>query len=561
MGVTPKAGQYDCVIIGAGAGGGATAWRLCQHGLRVLLLEAGPRFDPDADYKLAEPDWERHPFPVKPNSQGQFTFGNMGTLTEQHKDLRSWSLGTGPYSHGNVREVAGTGYSHVQGVGGSTLHFTGEAHRLHPDAMQMHSHFGVAADWPLTYAQLEPYYALSEQQVGVAGSNKADVRWRSVDYPLPAHPLSPPAQRLQAAGEKLGMYWQANARAALSEPYDDRPACNYCGNCNRGCPIGDKGSTDVTFIRKAEATDLLTIKTNCQVTKLIAGKNGKITSATYIENGVRQQIETPRLILAAGAVQTPRLLLASGIANSSGQVGRNFMETLYWSSTGLVEGLTNSHMGLPADAICWDHNAPDAIDGIIGGCRFTSSTQEVGYTGPIAYATRAVEGFGLNLKRNVRKSFGHALTVGAIGEVLPNEHSFVDLDPTRKDATGLPLARIHAQLGEMEIKRLHFMAKTARALLEQAGADPLVEEISTYDQFQATHVFGTCRMGNNAKTSVVDASGRAHDHDNLFIADASVFPSSGGGEAPSLTIHALAIRAADAVVGATLLPASEKPKA
>jgi choline dehydrogenase-like flavoprotein len=362
------------------------------------------------------------------------------------------------------------------------------------------------------------------------------------------------------------MDWQANSRAALSEVYDGRPACNYCANCSRGCPLGDKGSADVSFVRKALASGHLTLKPGCPVARIHSHVSGRIEFIEYVEGKKLHRVETPLLILAAGAVQTPRLLLANhsrdfpeGLANGSRQVGRNFMETLFWTSTGLVTGLTNSHVGLPADAICWDFNAPDAIAGTIGGCRFNSGVQESGLTGPIAYASRLLGGFGQGLKDKLRSSFGSALTVGATGEFLPNESTFVDLDPVEKDRLGLALPRIHSSLGPENIKRLHFMAEKSRQLLKAAGGETVSEEIGAWDNFSATHVFGTCRMGADSQNSVVNADCRSHEHANLYITDASVFPSSGGGEAPSLTIHALAARAADSIVLSKPLPRSLPP--
>jgi choline dehydrogenase-like flavoprotein len=149
----------------------------------------------------------------------------------------------------------------------------------------------------------------------------------------------------------------------------------------------------------------------------------------------------------------------------------------------------------------------------------------------------------------MRDEFGRVLTIGAIGESLPNAQSFIDLNPSESDDAGTPLARIHSYLDEDELSRLAFMAKTARKLLEAAGAKDRVEEYGTYDYFSSTHVFGTCRMGRDAETSVVDPQCRSHRWRNLFIVDASVFPSSGGGESPSLTIEALALRAAAYISG------------
>lgn len=558
--------NFDAVIVGSGAGGAAAAWRLCEQGLRVLLLEAGPRFKPARDYKLNQPDWERHLFPELPNSQAEVSFGPFAKLDPAEKGLRSWNKATGPMVRSDSREPLGPGYWHVMGVGGSTLHFVGESHRLHPDALRPRTSGGVNGDWPLEYADLEPYYTLCENLIGVAGPENPGSRWRTRPFPLPPHPLSPAALRLVAAGQRLGMHWQENFRAALSAPYDGRPACNYCGNCSRGCPIGDKGSADVTFIRQAENSGRLTLQPLSRLLHIYPGKNGNIQAIEYTSGKTRQRVLTPNLILAAGAVQTPRLLLAQrsrkfpeGLANGSGQVGRNFMETLFWSSSGIVPDLANSHVGLPSDAICWDFNGPTAIPGVVGGCRFHSNVQEIGMVGPIAYASRAVGGFGAALKKGVRATFGRCLSVGAIGEFLPNDETYVDLDPHKKDAWGIPLPRIHSRLGVEEIKRLRFMATKSREILKEAGVTELVEEVSSWDLFSATHVFGTCRMGKDSRNSVVDATSRSHDHPNLYIADASVFASSGGGESPSLTIQALAVRMADFIVSGKSLPPSKRP--
>jgi choline dehydrogenase-like flavoprotein len=256
-------------------------------------------------------------------------------------------------------------------------------------------------------------------------------------------------------------------------------------------------------------------------------------------------------VVACGAVETPRLLLNSagphapdGLANESGLVGRNLMETLHWVSSGLHPEPLGSHRGLPADGVCWDYNAPDAVPGVVGGVRFSPMTIEADFAGPINYARRVVGGWGAAHKAAMREQFGRVLSVGGIGESLPNPGSYIDLDAEEKDAHGMPKARIHSRLAEMEIQRLAFIAKMCRQALEAAGVDKLVEEFGTYDMFNASHVFGTCRMGTDPATSVVDEYCRSHRWRNLLVTDASIFPSSGGGEAPSLTIYANSLRAA-----------------
>jgi choline dehydrogenase-like flavoprotein len=537
------------VIIGSGAGGGAMAYALTLQGYRVRLLEAGPRYHPLTDYKLSQADWEQQHFPYKANSQGRYTYGEMQSLDASQEHLCSWNHVQGRMNPGPRRKVFK--YHHVRGVGGSTLAFTGESHRLHPESMQMQSRFGVAADWPLDYADLEPYYCEAEKVLGVAGPNTVAARWRSEPFPLPEHALSCASQYLKTGAESLGLNWQANARAALSRPYDHRPSCNYCGNCTRGCPRRDKGSVDVTYLKKAEASGLCRLDVGMTVLRIEAGAQDRVRGVHCINaQGHAEFIETPQLVVACGAVETPRLLLNSankhapqGLANESGLVGRNFMETLSWSSTALHPDPIGSYRGLPSDSICWDFNAPDAIPDVVGGCRFSAGVAEAGLNGPIAYAERVVSAWGRAHKDAMRERFGRALTVAALGEALPNPKSFIDLDPNIKDEHGLPLARIHSHVDAMGLARLDFMAKQARAILNAAGAGQLIEEYGTYDYFSSTHVFGTCRMGTDAKTSVVDACGRSHRWQNLRLLDASVFPSSGGGESPSLTIQALALRA------------------
>ena len=539
--------DYDAVVVGAGAGGAAAAWRLTQRGWRVLLLDAGPAFDPETDYGLDKPDWEKERFRHKPGSLGETRFAPLQTLDPALADLRSWSLGQGFTNRETRRAVSGPGYHHVRGIGGSTLHFVGESHRLNPASMAMKSRHGVAADWPVGYAQLEPYYLEVERFLGVAGPAEARERWRSAPYPLPAHPFSRASRRLGRGALALGWAWDANPRCALSQPYDGRPSCNYCGGCTHGCPRRDKGSADVTFVAKAEASGRCDVRAGATLVRIVRGSGRRIDAIEIAEtHGQRRRVPVRRLVLACGAVETPRLLLLErGLANASGQVGRNFLESVAWTSIGQVDEPLQSFGGLPADAITWQHNRPDAVPGVIGGFRMSAAIHEADMIGAIAHAQRAVPGFGREHKRRMRRAVGSTLAIGAVGESLPHPRSKVDLDPADRDAWGRPLARVHSHVDEMTIRRLRAMAAATRSLLKAAGVATLVEEFGTYDYFSSAHVFGTCRMGRDPRTSVVDADLKVHGYDNFHICDASVFPSSGGGEAPSLTIQALALRAVD----------------
>ena len=536
--------KWDVVVVGSGAGGAAAAYGLCRRGLFVLLIEAGPRFEPATDYRQAEPDWELRDFPEKPGSQGEVTMGAGQKLKTDEPLLASLSRAAGRESTGGRRRTGG--YLHVRGVGGSTLHFTGEAHRLHPQSMQMRSRFGVCADWPIDYAELEPYYVQAEELVGVAGPATQGARWRSKPFPLPPHPFSYGARTLGKGAAALGLSWEANSRAALSAPYPDRPPCNYCGACQMGCMLRDKGSADVTFVAAALATGRCTLWAEAPVIRIEAGHDDRIAAVLVGgRNGGLKRIVAPHLVLAAGAVETPRLLLASNnLANESGEIGRNFMETVAAVVTALHPEPQHARRGLPSDAICWDFNAPDAIPGVVGGCRLYNASAEAGLMGLATFATNAMPGWGRDHARAVRETWGHTLSVSAIGESLPNPTGRVDLDPAARNSFGIPLARITSWLSEPDIARLRFMATKCRELLAACGTTEIIEVSTTWDSFNSTHVFGTCRMGIDPASSVVDPNLRSHRWRNLWITDASVFPSSGGGESPSLTIEALALRTA-----------------
>ena len=542
---------YDVTVIGSGAGGGSVAWRLASRGVRVLLLEAGPAYDYRKDYRLDRENWEQSSFPSRADEHESYSFAPLQLLDPRWAELASWSHLYGKSALPPRRRTGS--YQHVQGVGGSTLHFLAEAHRLHPAALRMRSRFDVSADWPLDYAELEPYYLEAERFIGVAGPSTEATRWRSAPYPLPAHRLSYASQKVEEGCRRLGLTLSANPLGILSEPRDGRPACNYCANCVRGCPRADKASVDVTFIAKAVRTGRCTLRAESRVMRIEAGRADKVSHVVYLDRqGVSRRVASRAVVVACGAVHTPRLLLASsgrgapeGLANESGQVGKHFMETVAWVGSALHPEALGSHRGVPSDSIVWDFNAPDAIPGVIGGCRFTPGAAQAGLTGPIGYANRVVTGWGRAHRARLRETFGRVVSLVALGESLPNKSSFVDLDPEQKDARGMPLARIHSHLEDDAMQRLSFMAAKTREILEASGARDIFEEQGTYDAFNSTHVFGTCRMGDDPAQSVVDANGRSHRWRNLYIADASVFPSSGGGEAPSLTIEALGIRTAD----------------
>ena len=537
----PKKEKYDCLVIGSGPGGAPFAWKLASKGMNVLMLEAGPRYDPYKSYALDETDWETKAFPII--KKIRYTFGKKQPLDDKYENLRSWNKASGKLNDSQERNYIK--YHQISGVGGTTLHFQGEAQRLNEKAFRMKSLYGVAVDWPIQYKDLEPYYNEAESIIGVAGPDNIPDRPRSKPYPLKPHKLSYASTIVEKGCSKQGLDLIPNSVAILSEAYRDAPPCNYCNGCVWGCPRKDKGSVDVTFVPLAEGTGNCEILDNVFVTRIeTENKGGKRARGVvyYDRNRKEHFVAADYIAVACGAVETPRLLLNSDI-NGNGLVGKNFMETVFYEVTAFHPERSDSYRGIPMDSILWNWNTPDPKRGFSGGLRLFPTAGSA--LGPLNYSLRYFDGWGEDYIKQVEKWFGHAISMGGIAEFFPNKDTFITLDPKTKDEFGLPVAQIQSFLGESELKSLEFIAGKSKEILKASGAEDFVEEISAYDFFSATHVFGTCRMGNKRETSVVNSSLRVHNIPNLLITDASVFPTSGGGEAPSLTIEAMSLRAAD----------------
>lgn len=537
-----KKEKYDCIVIGSGPGGGPFAWKLASEGMDVLVLEAGPKYNPLKDYALDQQDWETKGFPYKKNIK--HAFGEQQRLDPSYAYLKSWNKANGDLNKTKKRHYHK--YHQVSGVGGTTLHYQGESHRLNENAFRMKTLYGEAVDWPIDYETLEPYYTEAENVIGVAGPEKVPFRPRSKPFPLKPHKLSYASQLIEKACKKQNINLDPNPVAILSSVYRDAPPCNYCNGCTWGCPRKDKGSVDVTYIPIAEDTgncEILTYAFAARLEVIKEKDKKKVTGVSYYDrSGKEHFVKSDYVAVACGAIETPRLLLNSDI-NNNDLVGKNFMETTFYEAIALHPDRLDAYRGIPFDSVIWEWNTPDPERGFPGGVRLSPTTGSA--MGPINYALRYFEGWGDDFVKAMDKWFGHAMGMAGIAEFLPNKDTFISLDPKSKDDYGLPVARIQSFLGEPELKSLEFMEKKSKELLKASGATDIVETASSYDFFSATHVFGTCRMGNDPETSVVDSSLRFHGLPNLLVTDASVFPTSGGGESPSLTIEALSLRAAD----------------
>jgi len=518
----------DVVVIGSGAGGAVAAKELAEAGLSVIVIEAGRRYQPLADYLTDRADFE---------IRAKDVFDPI----DERRDV---------YTTPGRREFA---YSRVKGVGGSTLHYAAMSPRLHETDFVTRSTDGVGDDWPISYADLEPYYTRVEFELGVSGPDGANPFEppRSRPYPTPAHPFNLASQAIKKGADRLGLHLVREPLALPSRDWQGRPACVGAGTCHMGCLISAKSSMDVTYVRKAEATGRVDIRTESMAREIELDDSGKARAVIYIDKDGRNQRVSGRAIVVAGnAVETPRLLLMStsnrfpdGLANSSGLVGRNFMEHLGVFAFGLFDQRLDPWRGTPTGGIIQDNYATNPQNGFARGWTgLISSNSHWPYT-----VANRIAGWGEEHKKRVEKIFGHSVCVTTIGEQLPDERNRVVLDPAQKDLYGLPAPRLINQARENDLAMMKKIAATQKELLEASGASEIWG--NEYNPGMSSHYLGTCRMGHDPKSSVVDAWGRAHDVSNLFIADSSVFVT-GGAVNPALTVSALALRASEAIVAA-----------
>ena len=496
----------DAVVIGTGAGGAPIIARLAKAGLKVVVLEAGKFWNPQQDFATDEMEQKK-------------IYWNYERL----------SAGSDPLPFG--RNNSGIG------VGGSTLAYTAFTPRPHPDDFTLNSDFGVGKDWPIGYKDLESYYDELEQFLGISGPTPYP--WgpkRNSGYPLPPNEINGAAQLMEKGCSEMGIKTSPAANAILSTPYSQahvgkRQECINRGFCEAGCSTGAKASMDVTFIPMAIRFGA-EIRSECFVTKLRV-ENGQINRVNYLENGIEDSQDCRYVFLCAGAIETPRLLLMNNIANSSGQVGKNFMAHVSLQVWGEFEELVHPYKGIPASLISEDMRRSKSANFASGYLLQSIGVMPITYASQLARATGI---WGSELKSKMSK-YNHVAGINIHGECLPYDHNYLELSK-EKDKLGLPKPRIFFSHGDNEKKMCAHGEKSMTEIWNRAGATNI------FKVSRNAHIIGTCRMGNNASQAVVNAHCRAFDISNLYISDNSVFPSSLTVN-PSLTIMANALRVAD----------------
>ncbi len=526
--------HFDVLVIGSGAGGAMATLKLCQAGLKVGLVERGPRFDYQKDYIFNYANWETRPDPL--NQALEFE----DDISQSHRSM---------YRHqGRLRQRAPFKYHRVQGLGGSTLHYQGEAHRFAEHTFEQQSRYGWGVDWPIGYQDLERYYREAEHLLGVAGKPGNPFKPKREDFPTPAHPFSARSILLARSATKAGFTLLANTLALPSKSIDGRSPCQHSGTCNYGCVFGAKSSVDQAIIPKAEATGNLTIFTDSRVTSIESDADHKVTQIKVISGTQAKHLRAKHYVLALGAVETPRLLLnstnqwsPSGFGNQHQQVGRYFMETLVAHHFFSVDSSLSTYLGPPLDARVWDFYDPKDTD--LGGYVLGNAAYLTPRTGPLRTAL-STKGFGRQHFEAAQRRFGASAYVFGVAEQEPRVENVLSLSK-ETDQAGVPKAAIQCNYSQRDLATIKAMKERLQEWIKLTPEATIGQSGDTRYQSAATHVAGTCRMGNEHNSSVVNAVGKLHASNNCWITDGSVMPTQGAGDSPSLTIQALALRTAE----------------
>lgn len=520
--------RIDAIVVGAGLGGGAAAAVLAEAGRSVLLLEQGEALG------FAE-DPRDHMRPLGVPARGS-------TATLGHRR---------PF-------VADDDVLHTVGaVGGGTLVWGMQAWRFHPDDFRMASRYGVPAgsslaDWPVDYADLEPWYARAEAELGVAGD---DIPYapRSTSYPLPAIESDPVADWLAAGAAAKGWSTLRPPVAVNSRPYNGREACIMCSEClGFTCPVDAKNGSHNTYVPRALATGLCTLVTGAQATAVSTDAHGRVTGIEYLAAGERRSATSRIVVLAGGAIETARLLLSSmskhhprGIGNHADHVGRHLQGHTYPVAVGVLPaGIVNPNRGprITVGTTEFAHHNP----GVIGGAMIANNFVATPVTFWRSLLPPDVPRWGLANKVAMRELYLRAVDVRGPVQEIPLPDNRVTLHPRLRDASGRRLACVPGLVHPETTRTADFIRARLFEWLEASGAErrwsPAEPTRGFADWF---HQAGTCRMSADPADGVVDASGRIHGHDNVFVADGSVHVTNGGFN-PALTILALALRTASA---------------
>jgi choline dehydrogenase-like flavoprotein len=551
--------EPDVIIVGSGAAGGMAAYVLTRAGIKALVLEAGRDYDPNKENVMLQ--WN-HQAPLRASSTPDKHFGYYDATAGG-----GWEVPGEPYTN-----APGSNFRWWRSrmVGGRTNHWGRHVPRFGPYDFKAFSRDGLGMDWPISYADMAPWYDRTERLVGVSGANSG-LENHPDSSPGVLQPASKPRINelaIQAAATDLGIPCVPSRYAVLTRDIDDahapRQACFNASPCGRGCAIGAAFQTTTSLLPMAMGTGRLRIRTNAMVSRIVTGDDGKAKGVEYFDKrtGATHFVKARAVVLAASACESARLLLNSrdgGLANASGQVGKNLVDTTGVNISGHIPALENrprynedgkdvAHLYIPwwgyKDQAAGKLDFPRGYHYEIGG-RF-------GMPGAGVALADSMDGYGAGLKEDARRYYGAQISLTVRGEMIPNADSYCELDPAAKDRFGIPVLRFHWKFSDHEYRQIAHGMKTAKDIIHRLGGRVLGPDQPPQQAINPggwiIHEVGTTRMGASDADSVTDSFGKTWEVDNLVIADGGVFPSNAH-KNPTLTIMALAWRSMDHLAG------------
>lgn len=562
--------SYDVCIVGSGAGGGMAAYILANAGVKVVLLEAGPLYDPAKNITQLKWPWES---PRRGASTPLRGFGDFDAA------YGSWELEGEPYTH---KDGTKFDWFRARMVGGRTNHWGRISLRFGPKDFKRRSIDGLGDDWPIGYEDVSPYYDRVDKLIGVFGSKEN----------LPNDPdsifLAPPKPRLhelfiKEAGAKVGIPVITSRLSMLTEPLkgnDKRGRCFFCSQCGRGCRVYADFSSSSVLVKPAVDSGNVDIIPNAMVREVLTNADGLATGVSFVQKDEMQEytVNARVVILAASACESARLLLNSkstrypnGLANGSNVVGKYLHDSTGASMGGIIpklvgrkryneDGVGGAHVYSP----WWlDNKKLDFPRGYhieygggmgMPGYSFLAGIHNV--NGKVAGRdgqTKPAGGYGASLKDDYRYYYGAFFGMAGRGEAIAREDNYCEIDPSAVDKYGIPVLRFNYKWSDHEIKQAKHMKETFAEMIDKAGG------IVTYGQSNAEnnwglenpgriiHEVGTTRMGNDPKKSVLNKYNQAHECKNLFVVDGGPFVSQAD-KNPTWTILALAMRASEYIM-------------
>jgi len=519
----------DVVIIGSGAAGAALAWSLAETRMKIVCLEQGDWMKPE-EYPTSGTDWEMR------------RFGDFG-LSPNGRGRRE------DYPINDAESPIAV--SNFNAVGGSTILYAAHFPRMHPSDFRVRTLDGVADDWPIDYATLEPYYATNARMMGVAGL-AGDPAQPPKELPLPPVPLGKVGETLGRGFNELGWHWWLSDSAIATRDYMGRAKCINLGPCITGCTQGAKASTDLTYwpVAIREGVEL---RTHCRVREITVAPDGMADGVVYYDGEGRECRQAAEIVVVAcNGVGTPRLLLNSrssqfpdGLANRNGLVGKNLMFHPYGMVTGIFDEPLEGYKGpVGCSIMSQEFYETDASRGFVRGY-----TMEIlRGMGPVATALLGMSlgrvPWGVDHHAGYAELYDRTAGMVTICEDLPEEVNRVTLDPELVDSDGIPAPRIDYRMSENSRRMLEHSVARGIEVLETSGARDTIVDAPLRPA--GWHLMGTARMGTDPETSVVNEWGRSHDVRNLFIIDGSIFVTAAGVN-PTNTIQALSLYIAERI--------------